>query len=89
MTFIVDPAVFTKLEKQLADSHQVTMAPGPTLANGDESGTLTHEKVQAQYTFTPADSKLIVVVTKGGNWMVNLAVSSRIKDAIKAASAPA
>jgi hypothetical protein len=82
MTFTnVTPRVFAGLKKQLADSHEAVMTT-TTARDGEESGTIVHDRIQAKYTY--AANILTVNVTIGGNIIVNHVIHSRIQEAIAA-----
>lgn len=82
MTFNCNRATFDKLAKQLADSHQAVMEAAPTATNGEESGTITHDSVKAEYTWNA--NVLTVEVTQGGNIVVNHVIHSKVQASIEA-----
>jgi len=82
MTFNVSPSVFASLKQQLADSHQAVMVAKPGTCPCNESGTITHQGVVADYTY--ASGVLTVNVTQGGNFVVNHVIHSKVQDAINA-----
>jgi hypothetical protein len=83
MTFTnVDPGVFAQLEKELADSHQAVMVASSQAAIGDQTGTITHEGIVADYEY--AAGILTVTVVQGGSWIVNRFIQSKVQAAIDA-----
>ena len=53
-----------------------------TAANGDESGTITHDAIEATYGYSQANNVLTVNVTAGGNFVVNHVIHSKVQAAI-------
>ena len=83
MTFNVTPTQFPALVKELTDSGQVAMTPAPIAINGDQSGTIEHENIVAQYSYS-ANGLLTVNVVQGGNFFVTRAIRMKLQNAIDA-----
>ncbi len=84
MTFVCTTNQFAGLEKELTDTHQAVMSPAPTASNGDDSGTITHDSVEATYGYSPLNKVLTVNVIEGGNFVVNHVIHSQVQAAINA-----
>lgn len=84
--FTLTPDQFTRLEKQLIDSHQVVlkMADGSTTQGMIES---TDGRIAANFTFFPAGNSLEVTLTKHlgyFSFVAEAGLRSKLNAAIKA-----